>query len=333
MTREAFEELLNTAAQRLEADIITDARLRGAKEFENRVRVVLQEAAGEAGVPIDMEPPAQIFPDIVAGEFGVEVKVNSGDSWRCVANSVFEGTRHENVRYIYVLIGKMGGTPAVGWGRYEDCVMHVRTSHVPRFEVDLNPTETLFQKMGVSYEEFSSLDPFEKMRHVRAYARGRLQPGERLWWLDDTSENEHTVPIQARLYKTLPQEEKRRLRAEAALLCPSIVKHGRDLTKYDDVPLYLLTYHGVLAPQARDLFSAGSVALDADPTRGGNYVLRALQNIEQEMRSAAEYLDDELFVEYWGMSVLPAQRIRLWLVRADEFATGWKPSEHLFLDR
>ena len=96
--------------------------------------------------------------------------------------------------------------------------------------------------------------------------------------------------------------------------------------------MYLLTYHGVLCPQARDLFSAGSVALRSDATRGGVYILRALKDIEKEMKVAAQTLADALFVEYWGESVSPRMRIREWLKRADALAQGWKPSRELFKD-
>ena len=44
-------------------------------------------------------------------------------------------------------------------------------------------------------------------------------------------------------------------------------------------------------------------------------------------------MSDALFVEYWGESVPPEQRIRRWLEKADALATGWIPSESLFLDK
>jgi hypothetical protein len=279
-----------------------------------------------------MSPEAQVFPDIVIGEFGIEVKFVNADSWRSIANSVFEGTRDPNVKHIYVLFGKMGGTPEVRWGKYEDCVMHVRTSHVPRFEVEIGAQESLFKKFGVSYQQFCTFSPHDKMEHIRRYARGRLKKGDRLWWLEDKPEREqeHSLPLEVRLYMNLEQDEKRRLRAEAALLCPQIVKPSRSKKKYDDVAIYLLTYHGVLVSQARDLFSAGSVALRADGKRGGNYILRALKDIEAEMRLAAAQLEDALFVEYWGKSVPPKDRIKEWLKRADALAEGWQPSKMLF---
>jgi hypothetical protein len=64
---------------------------------------------------------------------------------------------------------------------------------------------------------------------------------------------------------------------------------------------------------------------------GGNYLLRALRNIQDEMIRAAMELDDELFQEYWGESVKPEDRIREWLKRADQYAKKWVPSKELFL--
>lgn len=226
---------------------------------------------------------------------------------------------------------KWGGQPDVRWARYEDCVLHVRTSHVPRFELEIGAKESLFQKIGVPYASFTNLDDHEKMRHIRNYARGRLKQGERLWWLEDSpADATHSLPIQARLYTSLEQKEKRRLRAEAALLCPEIVKPSRSKHKYDDVTLYLLTVHGVLCSQVRDLFSAGSVALRSDSKRGGNYLLRALSDIEPEMRKAADELDDRLFEEYWGEAYPKTRRLPEWLKRADSLAQDWVTSEHLF---
>ena len=329
----SFEQLLTKLCQTLTAECERGAKYAKSIDFETRVREALKGLMAAYGIAVDFDPHPYVFPDIVLGEYGIEVKFTTNDTWRSVANSVFESTRSPHVRHIYIIYGKMGGKPEVAWGRYEDCVIHVRTSHVPRFEVEMRPKSSLFAKMGVSYEEFSRLPLEQRMQHIRAYARGRLKEGERLWWLEDEPEPEHSLPLQARLYMSLPQEEKRKLRAEAALLCPQVVKPSRSKGKYDDAALYLLTYHGVLCSQARDLFSAGSVALRSDAKRGGRYIERALKDIEEEMRTAARRLEDALFVEYWGASVPPAKRIQEWLTRADKLARTWKPSQALFLPK
>jgi hypothetical protein len=334
MTQEEFEELLTTVAATLTQEVRDNPELRKPSTFEGRARELLRELAGPKGIEVDPEAHAQVFPDIPVGEFGVEVKVNSADSWRSVANSVFEGTRHEGIKHVYILFGKMGGTPEAGWGRYEDSVMHVRTSHVPRFEVEIGTDRPLFVKFGLTYDQFCELPDEGKMRLIREYARSRRKEGEHLWWLEEKPEKEqqHSLDLQVRLFMNLEQDEKRRFRAEAALLCPQIVKPPRAKKKYECAAIYLMTYHGVLCPQARDLFSAGSVALRSDSTRGGNYLQRALKDIEAEMRRAARELEDALFVEYWGESVPAERRIKEWLVRADRYARGaWVPSKKLFL--
>lgn len=330
MTKEQFESLLDSVTAHLTEES-RNKLFTTSKSFENRVRQVLEILGSDYEIEIDYEPHPFIFPDIAVGEYGVEVKFTAKDTWRSVANSVFETFRNQDVIHVYVVFGKMGGVPEVKWARYDDCVIHVRTSHVPRFELEIGAESSLFETMKISYEDFTALPVEGKMRYIREYAKGRLKEGERLWWLEEKAEPEHTLPIQVRLYIDLPPEEKTKLRAEATLLSPKVVAGSRVRNKYNDVAMYLLTYHGVLVSQARDLFSAGSVAHRIDQSRGGIYIQRAIQAIEDEMIDAAYRLEDALFVEYWGESVPPEQRIAKWLEKADKFATDWVPSESLFL--
>lgn len=328
MTEEEFRSGLDSIVDQLRKEAQRELFV-DAKQFENRVREVAQDVFGNS--TIDFNPSAQGFPDIAIGNFGIEVKFTTNDTWRSVANSVLETNRVEDVQEVYLVFGKMGGDPDVKWDQYARSVMHVRTSHVPRFEVEIGTERSLFTQMGVSYDDFRHAEMHEKMEFIRRYARGRLKPGERLWWLEDRPGEEHSLPIQARLYTKLPQDEKVKLRAEAVLLCPQVVDSGRSRSKYDDVVLYLLTYHGVLCHQARDLFSAGSVANPNNDDNGGVYIARAIKLIEDEIRTAANRMDNALFREYWGAEVEPRDRIREWLRRADNFARDWRPSEMLFL--
>jgi hypothetical protein len=332
MQQNEFEQILETACAKL-----TDEAQRkifpSSPIFEKRVREVLCDLTNEyPEIEIDFNPHPQAFPDIAVSNFGVEVKFTLNDTWRSVANSVLETNRIESVEKVYLIFGKMGGIPEVKWDDYEKSVIHVRTSHVPRFEVEIAAEHSLFKLMGITYDAFRVLPMEEKMHYIREYARSRLQKGERLWWLPDNVNAEHTLPIQARLYTTLPPEEKTKLRAEAVLLCPGIVRSGRAKNKYDDAVLYLLTYHGIICHQARDLFSAGSVANPNNDDEGGLYIERALKLIENEMIEAAQIMDDALFVEYWGESVPPKQRIKKWLEKADALARDWIPSKILFLN-
>jgi hypothetical protein len=326
---EEFEKLLGELCHRMTAECRAGQNYSQSKPFENRVREVIGDLLTQFKIPVDFSPHPFGFPDIVLGEFGIEVKFSVNDTWRSVANSVFESFRSKDVKHIYIVFGKMGGDPGVRWGRYEECVMHVRTSHVPRFEVDLDATESLFKKFGITYEEFSKLAEEGRMEHVREYARSRLKRGERLWWLEEKPDEGHSLPVQVKLFSNLTSAEKLRMRGEASLLCPQIVGSSRNRTKYTDPIMYLLTYRGVLA--TRDAFSAGSAA---GPERGGIYVQKALQRVQQQMIEAASYLESKLFVEYWGRNISPEKRIEEWLKMADIYAKvadpSWEPSKALF---
>lgn len=329
MNRQEFEKVLDDVCLTLTQKLKKQTKKITSFDFEKLVRKTTSDALKKYALAVDMAPPAQEFPDIVIDKFGIEIKFSEKDTWRSIANSIFESRRNAQVEHVYLLFGKMGGVPESKWNRYDDCIMHVRTSHVPRFEVEIDTPTPLFAKLGVSYEDFRVLPMAEKMPFIREYARGRMKPGERLWWIEDSDEP-HTLSLEVKLYTKLESKEKIRLRAESALLCPQIVKGSRVKGKYDDATLYLLTYHGVLCNQARDLFSAGSVAMRSNQERGGNYLMRALQDIEPHIKEASIYLEDKLFEEYWGEKVTPDKRIEHWLKKLDEYADGWVPSDYLF---
>ena len=220
MTPEAFEAILDGAVAFLIKEATTKQPCQSPKEFEKQVLQALKIAAKDKGVSVAPSFHPHAFPDITVNGFGVEVKHTIKDSWLAVGNSIFEGMRDSTVIRVYVMFGKMGGWPEVRWARYEDCVTHVRIAHAPRFVVEMDRSSPLFKIMEISYDAFSKLSPEEKMRYVREYSRNRLKPGERLWWLEDKEEQEHTLPIAVRVYRTLENDEKRRLRAEATLFVP-----------------------------------------------------------------------------------------------------------------
>ena len=326
MNQTEFERVLKRAVSILTENVRRSTLYHSPDGFEQGVQDMLRVAAHDTGFAVSPTFHPHAFPDLRVNGFGVEAKYTKQDTWLAVGNSIFEGMRDPDVRSVYVVLGKIGGTPEVRWGRYEECVTHVRVSNSPRFVIEMETERaSLFKHMAISYGEFAQLGDEAKMRHVRDYSRKRLREGERLWWLEAT----HTLPVAVRVYRTLPEREKRRLRAEATLLCPEVVKPGTHRGKYDNAGLYLITQHGVFAPQLRDLFSAGSVGA-RDGKRGHKYIVHALKDISLEMHNAALYLDERLFEEHWGNPCAPENRIREWLRQADQHATDWIPSEELF---
>ena len=178
LDKAGFDRLLNELCKRLTAECRAGRTYQDSDEFEDRVRQAIQELLTEFKIMVDRDPHPYGFPDIALGEFGVEVKFTVDDTWRTVANSVFERHRAKGVKHIYVVMAKMGGTPEVKWGRYESSVMHVRTSHVPRFEIEIGTTDPLFKTFGIDHPDFCKLSDQKSMEHVWAYAPGSLCEGE-----------------------------------------------------------------------------------------------------------------------------------------------------------
>jgi len=321
-----FENFLTLVVNKLRLEA-QQQPFNDALGFEGRIREIINDMGGYNGLLVDQKPHPHAFPDISIGVHGIEVKHTLKNTWRSVANSILESSRDTQVEKIYVIFGKMGGIPDIKWQDYETAVIHVRTSHVPRFELEIGDKQSLFEGMGITYLDFQKLDIEGKMQHVRKYAKARLKSGQRLWWLGENQDASLSPEI--KLYMDIAQSDKRKLRAEASVLCPQICGSSRKSRKYYDVSTYLLLAHGVLAPQTRDLFTAGSVGAKKGE-RGGSYLVRALLDIEQEMLTAFDYLDDHLFEEYWGFIPRHDTRLSEWLRLADNFASSWKPSMVFF---
>ncbi len=253
------------------------------------------------------------FPDIVVNGFGVEVKFTTRSTWHGTGNSIFEGMRDKTARAVALVYYRADSREA-RWRWYSDCIKGIRISHSPRYMIDMDSDNTLFDQIGVGMDEFRSADLRDKMQIVKNHVRKRRGDGERLWWFDE--EREHTLPVNVRIYRLLDSDTKAQMRAEAAFMCPQIFKGSRQRGKYDDAALYLLTQHGVFAPQTRDLFSAGSVA---GKDRGGDYLIRSIQNNRDIIREVSTQIDDALILEYWGETCDPKHRLRRWLELADSY--------------
>ncbi len=188
MDQQQFESILDQCRDILVREMRTQpmpACYKSSKPFEHRVREVLHDLCAPFGVDISLDDSGQTFPDIPAGRFGVEVKHTKADSWESIANSIRENQRVGSVEVVYLLFGKLGGVPDCRWDLYEHCVVHVRSTHDPRFQVDMTGTkQPLFERMGIAYDDFRELDIMDKMPYIRAYAR-EIHPDGRLWWLGE----------------------------------------------------------------------------------------------------------------------------------------------------
>ena len=323
MTPEEFEARLAQAVRAINQQ--AGAGMPGYSDSDDFEKAVLAQLRVSCEGVAEANPAFHdsAFPDIVVNGFGVEVKFTSRSTWHGTGNSIFEGMRDNAASRVYLIYFRSDISEA-RWKRYEDCIKGVRISHSPRYMIDMDTGGDFFRKLNLTMEEFKDLEMKDKMILVKHDVQQRLKSGEKLWWFGD--EQDHTIPVNVRLYRNLERSVQSALRAEAALMCPEIFKGSRNRSKYDGIAVYLLTQHGVLASNVRDMFSAGSVA---GAERGGDYILRSVKKNMEAIHQAAAYLDDALFVEYWGENCSPEDRMERWFEQIDALRPDDPPSSYL----
>lgn len=235
------EYYMSKGAQKLELEVkaALDIVARNTK-FENTIEII----------------SGQRFPDIIAAKYyGIEVKSTKEDKWTMIGGSVAEGTRVEDVEHIFILFGKLHKPIEFRTRRYEECLCDIAVTHSPRYKIDMevNKGETIFDKMGITYDELRKFDnPIEP---VVKYFRTILKPGESLWWVNGEEATEGNAPAKIRMWKTLSKEEREELIAQGFALFPELFSNSPD--KYERFTLWLVANHGVVSSSMRDPFSAG----------------------------------------------------------------------------
>lgn len=227
-----------------------------ASQLERVSMTAIQECC--EGTPFRYEEIKLIsglrFPDIIAERYyGVEVKSTNKNHWTSTGSSIVETTRDKDVESIYMLFGKLGGTPAEFKCRpYHDVLYEIAVTHSPRYLIDMNlkSGETIFDKMSVAYDDLrTSPEPILKVKRYyksKAEANGNQMP----WWI--SSDEEAAVSMNIRLWKDLSANEKADLVAQILVLFPEVVSG-----KYGKAALWLAAAKGIVCTNIRDLFSAG----------------------------------------------------------------------------
>lgn len=252
------------------------------------------------------ETKKQAFPDIIINRTGVEVKSTVKDHWTTTGNSIQESQRDPDADSILFFFGKLGGTPRFLVRPYEECLKSVVVTHNPRYLVDmkLDPEETIFSKMNLSYDSFRSLD--QPMIEVKKFVRKGLKPGETLWWMNEEAEVGKDQVLRG--YNNLTAQEKTQFEINAMALCPQML--GVSTAKYERVPEILLTQFRTVSPNVRDKFSAGGkVTL---PIGAESFEVRAIdaklyvnaRKIDKFINSA----EPEMLMDFWAVTTLPPNR-------------------------
>ena len=243
--KDEFEDVLSQTCNVLQKWLTAknNSAIDGYK-FEDQVVCFMKDAAQNTSFAEKIEQTGnKAFPDIVArGSYGVEVKKTQRNDFRTVGNSIFGSTGIEGVEHLYLL---MGNRTKIRWSPYIRTIENIQVTHAPRFSINVNADETVFDRMNIGYQEFQSLEKKEKINLLC----NRLYDGKyELWWLADTVFTKH------RFYRSLKAEEKIAFIAEALVLFPEVF--GSSSHKFERVPT-LAMKSGVIIPNVRDLFTGG----------------------------------------------------------------------------
>ncbi len=261
-----LEALVKLVVQRVRAEftsnpnMFTKAQL--ATKSEWAVRDAIQNLMNEGAFPegnIQYSEKSHQFPDIVINiadySLGIEVKSSSSSnkSWSINGNSVLASTsvKVDATYLIFIKYNEIDGFD-IRAARYEDCVANVEVTHSPRYRIDLNidPSDSFFNKSGISYEQIKSSD--SPIALITDYFRGQ---GKTAWWLGDyKDENSTSATILS--WNDLNNSQIDEIYGQAFVLFPEIFSDSRS-TKYKQLSQWLIAKYSVLISSLRDKFSAG----------------------------------------------------------------------------
>lgn len=263
------------------------------------------------------------FPDIVANEFyGVEVKSTNKNHWRSIGSSILESTRNQNVERIFLTFGKLGNPVSFMSRPYEECLSGISVTHYPRYQIDmkLEKGQTIFDKMGVSYDELRKME--NPVAPVSQYYKSQLKPGESLWWAADETIDTSAAPPILRLWTSLSPEEKIYYTVKGYVLFPEILSYNSQ-TKYQRYALWLVTDCSIVNTNIRDQFSAGGkvdITVQNEKFEKMPAVLGHIYENYNLIKKVISDTDEIILCEYWQVKAISENRMEQWCKIASDYA-------------
>jgi len=315
-----FENLLINSHLAIEHEAESDPKYflqRTAIDFENDVFDSLCEVA--KGTDFDKTIhliSGHKFPDIVVSDFyGVEVKTTKQNYWKSTGNSVLESTRVDNVERIYIFFAKLTDPLGFKYRLYQDCLYDIAVTHSPRYLIDmeLGEGESIFNKIGLSYDELRTQD--NPIKSIVSYYRSIAKRGEEPWWMDSGETPELLLKPTVSLWSNLSSEEQTFLRNEAMARFPEIF--SRSGSKYQNLASWLAARHGIVDSSLRDRFSAGgkvNIEVNNHIYNDLPRVFLHLKNNAVEIIEAVKRIPSEEAKYYWDLPFEPTndQKILEW---------------------
>jgi hypothetical protein len=287
------------------------------------------------------------FPDILAMKlFGAEVKSTSQNHWITAGNSIKETTRIDGIERIYLIFGKLVNPVEFKSRKYEECLREVVVTHSPRYRIDMDLPKgaTIFDQIGMSYDELrSTSDPIGEI--VKFY-RGKLQEGESLWWaggmkpvvdgpqLQNQQEVEVTSPFTLRPQLLVAREEKNQLLVKG-LTSFTEVFGSNNPQKYSRYSLWLASTHSIIPTSIRDWFSAGGLTnLTVGKTEFKNVpqVFSKVYEFRREIfNELANDPDGDVRLFLGSNAETAAERVKQWAQSVIGYGARAFPSVHEFI--
>lgn len=262
------------------------------------------------------------FPDIIASNYyGVEVKSTIKNHWKSIGSSILESTRNPNVERIFLTFGKLSHPVSFVSRPYEECLAGISVTHYPRYQIDMElpPGETIFDKLGLSYDELRKME--NPVAPVSKYYKSKLQPGESLWWAADGSEEAAAPPV-LRLWTALSAEQKNFYTVQGYALFPEILDY-QSTTKYQRYALWLATNCSVINTNIRDQFSAGGRVTITTPSAIYENIPAAFGRIVRNKDLIIETIistSESILAETWQTSSIATNRLHQWCKIASQYS-------------
>lgn len=255
----------------------------------------------------------QKFPDIVANRFyGIEVKTTTKDHWKTTGNSVMETTRVKDVERIFMLFAKLAGAVEFRYRPYEEVLSEVVVTHSPRYLIDmnLNPGDTIFDKMNLPYDDLRKHK--NPAKPIVDYYKTKLKAGEELWWMDANSSGSANSLI-IKIWNNLPHADRKNLLNKGMAYFPELFT--KRLDKFSRFAMWLVTKQSVVCPNIRDPFTAGGTK---DYYFDGNVysklpriLLNLLNNLDGIKQVIVDTPADELS-NFWGIVTTEKTKLSDW---------------------
>ena len=318
---------LNAHAQQSSTKIAT---LMG-RNLEPYVRDIMTNLA--VGTPFENSIEligGQKFPDIVAKRYyGIEVKTTTQNHWRTTGNSVLESTRVDGVERIFMLFAKLANSIEFRCRPYEEVLSEVVVTHSPRYLIDMNleKGKTIFDKIKMPYDTLRKED--NPIRPIVDYYKGKLKPGEELWWMDaDNTSKASNIVI--RIWNNLSLREKKELKIRAMIYFPELFGNSSD--KFSRLAIWLVTREAVVCPNVRDLFTAGGKSNYIIGKKVYRNVPRIFLNLFDHVPNIVEIMMETSafeLSEYWETKTTDKTKLSDWIDLIAEHSKKIQDAKHL----